>query len=161
PYLIKLEHDHDFADDASLHGDAGPTPVKRTSEGDLTAVSRAFVDACVRHGFPEDADRNRPDSIGVGLLPQTQLDGLRVNVAVTSLEPALGRPNLRLLDRATARRVVFDGRTAVGVEVDRDGAVSRYEAGEVVLCASGIKSPHLLLLSGVGPADALRGAGVP
>jgi choline dehydrogenase len=60
-----------------------------------------------------------------------------------------------------ARRIVFEGMRAVGVEVESGGEIWTVEGEEIILSAGGLKSPHLLLLSGVGPAEALRNMGIP
>src|SRR5205814_6022673 len=80
-------------------------------------------------------------------------DGHRISAALAFLAPALSRPNLRVLDRASARRVVLAGTRARGVEIERRGERVVLEADEVILSAGAIGSAHLLLLSGIGPAD--------
>jgi choline dehydrogenase len=123
-------------------------------------VSYAFVEACTAAGHPEEPDKNAPGTDGVGVVPRNVLDGFRMNTAATYLAPARGRPNLTVMGETSVRRVLFDGARAIGVEAERRGERLRFEAGEVVLSAGGIKSPHLLLVSGIGPADAIRGHGI-
>ena len=91
----------------------------------------------------------------------TQRRGARWSCADAYLKPALRRPNLTLLTEATARRVVFDGARAVGVEFDKDGARRVVRARrEVVLCAGAVNSPQLLMLSGIGDRDQLAEHGI-
>jgi choline dehydrogenase-like flavoprotein len=92
----------------------------------------------------------------------TQRNGARLSAADAFLRPALTRPNLEVRKKATVLGVEFDGDRAVGVRLVRGrGGVELARAGrEVLLCAGAIGSPHLLLLSGIGPAVELRAAGV-
>ncbi|MEI4878511.1 GMC family oxidoreductase N-terminal domain-containing protein, partial [Klebsiella pneumoniae] len=75
--------------------------------------------------------------------------------------PARHRLNLTIRSRCFVQRVLFDGRRAVGLAVSTGGELQTVHGDEIVLCAGAVGSPHLLLLSGVGPADQLRAAGVP
>ncbi|MEO7369694.1 MAG: GMC oxidoreductase, partial [Ilumatobacteraceae bacterium] len=77
------------------------------------------------------------------------------------LIPNLKRPNLTVTGNAFVHRVLFEGKRAVGVEVEIDHKMQTIRGGEVVLCAGAIKSPHILLLSGVGPAEELKALGIP
>jgi choline dehydrogenase-like flavoprotein len=158
PFYKKSEQDLDFS--GEFHGDAGPMPVQRPRQDELGPVSQAFVEACLRAGFPEDPDKNAPGAEGVGPVPCNAVDGIRMNTAMTYLAPARDRPNLTILGDTFVRRVLFEGTRAVGVEAERAGQRVEYRGSEVVLCSSGLKSPHLLLLSGIGPADELRKHGI-
>jgi choline dehydrogenase-like flavoprotein len=158
PFYKKSEHDLDFSD--AFHGVDGPTPVHRASGDQLHPVSRAFVEACLRAGFPEEPDKNAPGADGVGPVPTNAVDGIRMNTAMTYLAPARDRSNLTVQGDTTVRRVLFDGTRAVGVEAEHGGRGVEYRGEEVVLCASGFKSPHLLMLSGIGPAAELRRHGI-
>jgi choline dehydrogenase-like flavoprotein len=155
PFFKRTETDLDVHDE--WHGSDGPIRVSRYAEGDWTASDHAFVDACLAAGFPHDPDMNAPSSRGVGPLVMNNVDGIRQNAAQCYLEPALAEhAHLMLQADCLARRVVFDGRRAVGVEVERAGERTVVHGDEIVLAAGAVKSPHLLLLSGVGPADHLR-----
>ena len=84
-------------------------------------------------------------------------EGRRWSAADAYLKPALRRPNLRLVTRALAERVVLNGSRAVGVVYCRHGREFEARAGrEVILCGGAINSPQLLQLSGIGPGDVLR-----
>jgi choline dehydrogenase len=88
------------------------------------------------------------------------VDGIRVNAALAYISPNRNRANLTIESGVTARRVVLAGRRAVGVEVERSGEVETITGDEIVLCAGAVMSPHLLLLSGIGPADQLGRHGI-
>ena len=91
----------------------------------------------------------------------TVKNGERCSSATAYLGPALNRPNLKVITNVLARRVVLDGRCAVGVEYDHSGQRTMVNADrEVLICAGAVGSPHLLQLSGIGPRDVLREAGV-
>jgi choline dehydrogenase len=90
----------------------------------------------------------------------TQRDGARWSTASAYLRPALARSNLVVVTGAQAMHVLFEGRRAVGVEYECDGRVERASAGEVILGGGVINSPHLLLLSGIGPAAELERHGI-
>ena len=90
----------------------------------------------------------------------TQKDGRRWSAASAYLRPAMARPNLTVVTHALACQVRFDGQRAVGVDYFARGRAVFVAAGEVFLAAGAINSPHLLLLSGVGPADDLRAHGI-
>jgi choline dehydrogenase len=159
PSLKILETDLDFGE-TNIHGGSGPIPVRRASIDDITPVSRAFLDACLSMGHTWDSDMNSPDSHGVGLVPNNAADGIRHNVAVRYLEPAKRRDNLTVMPETLVNRVVFDKTRAVGVDVTRLGKRQTIEADEVVLSCGALKSPQLLMLSGVGPASELQALGI-
>jgi choline dehydrogenase len=159
PYLRKLETDLDCHDD--FHGSSGPIPVRRARREEWSPVAHAFAQACLDAGFPEDPDMNGPKSIGVGALTVNNVNGIRMNTAVTYLQPALSRPNLTVRGDVFVRRIAFNGRRACGIEGSTNGQKLEIEGGEVVMSAGAVKSPHLLMLSGVGPADQLRKFNIP
>ncbi len=158
PYFRRCERDHDF--DGELHGQDGPMPIVRPRPDQLRPVSRAFVASCRAAGHPEDPDKNDRGSLGVGPIPRNCVDGIRVNTAAAYLTPARDRDNLTVLGGTEVRRVLFDGTRAVGVEAQRGGERVAYHGDEVILSAGGIKSPQLLMLSGIGPAEHLRSHGI-
>ena len=159
PYFRKMETDHDYSGD--FHGSDGPIPVRRHPREEWEPYSRAFYEACVGAGFPEDTDQNHPESEGVGSVPRNHIDGVRISMAIAYLDLARHRLNLTIKSGATARRVIFDGTRAVGVEVESGGEIFTAEADEVILSSGAIVSPHLLLLSGVGPSVHLAEFGIP
>ena len=126
-------------------------------------LTKAFVRAAQEAGIPCNPDFNGARQEGCGLYQVTQRAGRRCSAAAGYLGEALGRPNLTLRTGCRVTRIVLEGGRAVGVEYrqGRGGArtVARAEQ-EVIVAAGAIGSPRLLLLSGIGPADELRGAGI-
>jgi choline dehydrogenase-like flavoprotein len=159
PYFRRLEDDRDF--DGEYHGRGGPMPVMRQQQAMMSPITDAFVEACRAMGFPDEPDKNAPGPPGVGPLPLNVIDGIRVSTAIAYLIPALHRPNLTVLGNAFVHRVLFSGQRAIGVQVEIEGELVTVRGHEIVLCAGAIKSPHIMLLSGVGPADELRTLGIP
>lgn len=157
PAYRRLENDLDFGESA-VHGGSGPMVVARPPQDN--PANEAFTVAALDAGYASEPDKNADGDSGIGPVPMNVSHGVRWNTGLAYILPALGRPNLRVWGDTYARRVVFDGTRAVGVEVDRGGRTFVVEAGEVVLSAGGVKSPHLLMLSGIGPADELREAGI-
>jgi len=159
PFFKKLEDDLDIR--SECHGQGGPMPVRRAKPGEWPPVARAFAAACRAAGFPDDPDMNGPASIGVGALPVNTIDGIRVNTELAYLEPAKERKNLLIRPGSFVRRVQIDRGRAIGVEVESNGEVTVIHGGEIILSAGAVKSPHLLMLSGVGPADELTKFRIP
>jgi choline dehydrogenase-like flavoprotein len=142
------------------HGDDGPMHVSDLR--DPHPLSLAFVRAATGCGIPANADMNGERLDGVGLTQVTQRRGRRESTATAFLRPARRRRNLTVRTGVQVTRMVFDGRRAVGVEHrGADGSTAMIEARrEVILSAGAIGSPHLLLLSGVGPARQLQEHGI-
>ena len=162
PVLRDLERDLDLGS-GPFHGDSGPMPVQRASQSN--AAARAFTAAALELGFGLEPDKNAPGTPGVGPVPQNVVDGVRINTGLAYLDRVRDRPNLEVIGGCRVLRVVFDGTRAVGVEVTDDGvgagaSARLIDADEVVLCAGGIGTPHLLLVSGVGPVDQLHAHGI-
>jgi choline dehydrogenase len=158
PYFLLAE---DQARGASAyHGVGGPLSVE-----DLrfrNPLSGVFVEAGAACGLPRNDDFNGASQEGVGFYQVTQRRGRRCSVATGYLRPARTRANLTVRTGCLACRVVLAGRTAVAVEYRQGGALRTARAGREVLLAAGtIGSAQLLLLSGVGPADALRELDIP
>jgi predicted dehydrogenase (TIGR03970 family) len=159
PFFKHLEDDLEFPG-GEFHGSGGPMPVSRQLDQELHPLSDAFTSACIDLGFPEELDKNAPGPPGWGRLPRNIVDGLRVNAAVAYLTPNRHRANLAIEGGVMVRRVVINGKRAVSVEVERHGQVEIIGGDEIVLCAGAALSPHLLLLSGIGPANELRRHGI-
>jgi choline dehydrogenase len=159
PYFRRSEHDLDIQDE--FHGTDGPMPVRRRQSGPWPAIQQAFYDACVKAGFDTTADTNGPHPAGVGVTPSNNLDGVRMSVALTYLQPMRHYLNLTVRGGVFVRKVVIKGGKAVGVEAESGGQVFTVEADRVVLSAGAIRSPQLLMLSGLGPKDHLQRFGVP
>jgi choline dehydrogenase len=84
---------------------------------------------------------NGPESAGVGLLPMNNPNGIRMSAALTHLNPNRHRLNLTIRGNVLARRVLFHGKRATGVEVESGGEIFTVEGEQIVLCAGGIRSP--------------------
>ena len=159
PYFNKLETDLDFGGD-DFHGSSGPVPVRRSPRSEWMPHALAFEEACVAEGYPIDEDQNHPESTGVSPRARNTIDGVRMSVAITYLDQARHRLNLTVWSNVTARRVLFDGKRAVGVEAESGGEVFTVEADEIIVSGGAIASPQLLMLSGVGPAEQLNRLGI-
>jgi len=143
----------------ALHGDAGPLHVSDLRH--VNPLSRAFVDAGVQAGHPHNADFNGPTQVGVGLYQVTQKQGARCSSAAAYLAPVRQRRNLHVLTGAQVERIQVDAGRAHGI-VLRQGRQRQHlhARREVLLSAGAVNSPQLLMLSGIGPADALRAHGI-
>ena len=159
PFFRKMETDMDIVDD--FHGSEGPIPVRRFKREDWLPFQAAFVRSCLEAGYPEDYDMNAPDSDGVGPLPMNNPEGVRMSTALTFLNSVRHHLNLTVRGNVMVRRLLFDGKKAVGVEVDSGGEIYQLEADQIILSTGAMASPQLLMLSGVGPADHLRDMGIP
>ena len=159
PYFRQLEHDLDIQDD--FHGTEGPMPVRRGRSGPWSDIQKAFHAACLQAGFSATEDANGPNPSGIGVTPTNNLDGMRMSTAVTHLNPMRHRLNLTVRGGVFVRKVLIKESKAVGVQAESGGEVFKVEADRVVLSAGAIKSPHLLMLSGIGPKDQLQRFGIP
>ena len=159
PFFRKMETDLDITDD--FHGNEGPIPVRRYKREDWLPFQQAFVQASLAAGHPQDYDMNAPDSGGVGPIPMNNPEGVRMSTALTFLREVRHKLNLTIRANVMVHRILFEGKKAVGVEVESGGEVYRIETERVVLSAGSMASPQLLMLSGVGPADHLREMGIP
>jgi choline dehydrogenase len=160
PYFKRMEHWHDggHGGDPDWRGRSGPLHVTRGPR--LNPLFRAFVEAGAQAGFPLTDDYNGEKQEGFGPMDQTVWQGRRWSAANAYLRPALKRGNAGLI-RCYARRVVIESGRAVGVEVARGGRIEVIRARrEVIVAASSINSPKLLMLSGIGPAAHLAGHGI-
>lgn len=128
----------------------------------VNPLSRAFLDACAESGLCRNSDFNGETQAGAGLYRVTQRNGRRFSAADAYLRPALRRGNLTVWPGIHATRVVIENGRATGVEYLQKGAAQRARATrEVILSAGSIGSPHLLLLSGIGPAAQLEKFEIP
>lgn len=145
---------------SALHGSAGPLCIDALRAPNPTTL--AFLESAAACGLPRLDGPNDGGREGVGLTPVTQRRGRRWSAADAYLEPARRRPTLTVVTGAHATRVLLEGRRAIGVAYVRDGVAGTVQARrEVILAAGAIGSPHLLMLSGIGPGELLRGHGVP
>ncbi|HEY4025264.1 MAG TPA: FAD-dependent oxidoreductase [Candidatus Dormibacteraeota bacterium] len=158
PYFQRLENQVDGANPTAGRG--GPINVVSARETG-NPVSQAFIDACAELGHPVIDDFNA-HQFGAGWHHVDIRDGKRDGVLTAYLRPALARHNVTVKTGALATRLVLEGGRCVGVEYEENGrlAVAR-AAAEVIVCAGAIGSPKLLMLSGIGDPDQLKGLGIP
>jgi choline dehydrogenase-like flavoprotein len=124
-------------------------------------LSRAFVDACVETGIPPTDDFNGDRPEGAGFFRVTVKNGKRCSAAAAYLAPIASRPNLTIRVNALASRIEIERDRAAAVTCAGPSGPETIRARrEIILAAGAVKSPQLLLLSGIGPADHLRSVGV-
>jgi choline dehydrogenase len=179
PYFTRSE---DFEDGpGEYHGVGGPLPVTRISEPN--PVTLAMIEAAVERGIAPNDDPNAEEILGVGLTHLTVRNGRRMSTWTAFAQPVAGTERLTVITGAQVKSLVFDGGgRAVGIRLSRQGQISSYRTdpadsgshptltpwpatelrctGDVIVCGGVIGSPQLLLLSGIGPADDLRGLGL-
>ena len=160
PYFRRMENWHDCGQggDAAWRGSGGPLHVIRGAR--RNPLFRAFVRAGAEAGYEVTDDYNGEKQEGFGAMEQTIWRGRRWSAAHAYLRPALRRPGVRLV-RGLARRVAIRRGRATGVETGHRGRTFMVNARrEIVLAASSINSPKLLLLSGIGPRRELEAHGI-
>lgn len=159
PYFRRMETWHGGnGEPGEFRGTSGPLHVTRGPR--TNPLFHAFVEAGRQAGYEVTSDYNGQKQEGFGAMEATIFKGRRWSAANAYLKPALKRPNCTLV-RAFARRVVIEGGRATGVEVERGGAVEVIRArAEVVLAASSINTPKILMLSGIGAASHLAEHGI-
>jgi len=158
PYFAKFERreylPREFRNNSGMVGVNYPTYVH--------PITRAFLKSCVRAGLPANNDLNGDVSEGVSLMPNSVSKGVRQSAVEAFLRLARKRPNLKVETSALVRRIVLQGRRAVGIEYEREGVIQSAGATrEVILSAGSIGSPQILMLSGIGPGKHLQEHGIP
>ena len=157
PYFKQLESYDGGADD--YRGTGGPLKVHRPAADN--PIFQAFFKAGEQAGYPVTDDICGHRQEGFGRLDSTVHDGKRWSAVRAFIDPARNRPNLKIETGCLVERVTFDGKRATGIQFRQNGVEKTVAAKkEVILSAGAVGSPHLLLLSGVGPADQLRDIGI-
>jgi choline dehydrogenase len=158
PYFRRAETRREGGDE--YRGDGGPLA---TRAGELrNPLYRAFIEAAREAGYPLTPDVNGAQQEGFGKLDMTVKHGVRWSSANAYLHPAMKRPNLRVVTHALATTIQFDGKRATGVAYEKAGQKHLVQAArEIILSGGPINSPHLLKLSGIGPAQELAALGIP
>jgi choline dehydrogenase len=160
PYFKRMEHWHDsgHGGDPAWRGKDGPLHVTRGPR--KNPLTRAFVEAGRQAGYQVTDDYNGEQQEGFGPFDATIYKGYRWSAATAYLRPALKRPNCTIT-RALARRIIIEDGRATGVEVSRGSKIEVIKANkEVIIAASSLNSPKLLMLSGIGPAKHLAEHGI-
>jgi choline dehydrogenase len=161
PYFKRMETAHLNGNGAEVgwRGAKGPLHVTRGSMSN--PLYKAFTEAGAEAGYSLTEDYNGSKQEGFGPMEMTVWKGRRWSAANAYLRPALKRSNVALRTGAHAERILFEGRRAVGVVVRRWGRIETLRARkEIIVAASAINSPKLLMLSGIGPAEHLREHGI-
>jgi choline dehydrogenase len=159
PFFRMIETDVDFHD--AYHGTDGPIFVHHANREAWHPAQQAFYLACRAAGFPESPDHNRPDSSGVGPAISNNHNRVRFSTALGYLGQCRQRLNLTIRPNCLVHRLLFVGNRAVGAAVDSGGELFSVEGEHIILSAGAVGSPHLLMLSGVGPAGQLSRLGIP
>ncbi|MEL7487885.1 MAG: GMC family oxidoreductase N-terminal domain-containing protein, partial [Pseudomonadota bacterium] len=157
PYFRKAQNQE--RGESEFHGVGGPLNV-----ADLrfkNPLSDRFLESAQALQYPSNEDFNGARQEGVGYYQVTQKNGRRCSTARSFLEEARDRPNLKVISGAHAKRIVFDGARATGVDFRQNGRGASVAArSEVILSAGAFQSPQLLMLSGIGPAEQLKEHGI-
>lgn len=160
PAHCRIERDLDYGH-LDYHGDSGPIPAWRFKQEGWAPDHAAFYEACRAAGYADCPDHNAPGSTGVGPLAHNNVDGIRWSTSLGYLAPARQRTNLTIQGDTLVHKVLFDGARTIGVLAEHDGQLTTIHADEIIVSGGTIASPHLLLHSGIGPADDLRALGIP
>ncbi|KHA62294.1 choline dehydrogenase [Vibrio variabilis] len=159
PYFRRTESWSGGEDE--YRGGQGPVGTCNGNDMALNPLYQAFIDAGKEAGYPETKDYNGYQQEGFGPMHMTVDKGVRASTSNAYLRRALKRSNLTLIKGVVARKVILEGKTAVGVEFQKSGKVVQcFAEKEVISSAGSIGSPQLLQLSGIGPKDVLNKAGV-
>ncbi|MUH50075.1 MAG: choline dehydrogenase, partial [Actinobacteria bacterium] len=163
PYFKRMETCMAGGDE--YRGAGGPLVLERGAAD--SSLFDAFFEAVQQAGYPLTNDVNGYQQEGFAKFDRNIKRGRRLSAARAYLYPVMNRPNLHVICRAMASRVLFEGKRATGVEFTRGtgtkgrGTPQRVMANEVILCGGSINTPQLLQLSGVGNQDDLGALGIP
>ena len=159
PYFKRMEHWHGSATPSDYRGTDGPLHITRGPRSN--PLFNAFIEAGRQAGYPVTEDYNGQAQEGFGAMEATIWKGRRWSTANAYLKPAMKSSNVQLY-HGFARRVVIEDGRAVGVELSRGGKVEVIRAArEVIIAASSINTPKILMHSGIGPASHLAEMGIP
>ncbi|MFY3775292.1 GMC family oxidoreductase [Marinobacter salsuginis] len=159
PYFIRSEH-HETLAGSPYHGKDGNLHISAPESVEYP-MSEAFVDAARQAGFTYSSDFNGANQEGVGYFHLNIKNGRRFGAADAYLKPAMNRQNLTVLTDAHVKKVVFEGKRAVAVELRHKGQDRVLRADrEIILSGGAINSPQLLQLSGIGEREALESLGI-
>ena len=161
PYFKKYEQRFGELDDI-YRGTQGELPITDLEYRD--PLCEAFIKSAVEQGIPLNKDYNGESQEGVSYVQRTTRGRFRVSAAKAFLNPAKSRQNLQVITNAFVTKINFKNKTAMGVEYliggRRGKQVNLIANKEVILSSGVIKSPHILHMSGVGPAEDLKKIGI-
>ena len=159
PYFKRSEKWHMGED--TYRGGSGPISTSNGNNMKLNPLYQAFIDAGVEAGYPETEDYNGQQQEGFGPMHMTVGNGVRSSTSNAYIKPTKNRENLKILTGVLVQRVILNNKVATGIEYSIKGETKVTNANtEVILCAGSIGSPQLLQLSGIGPKNVLKEAGV-
>lgn len=161
PLMRAIEDDPDFGSDP-LHGTGGPLRLRRSWKLDDPSDPpvEALIAAATDLGLPRCDDLNGAQPWGICASPYNQVGGRRLSTKDAYLDPARARPNLTILADTTATRIVLEGDRAVAIELATPDGSRTVSADRIVLAAGAYETPHLLMLSGIGPPAAIEAVGL-
>ena len=152
PYFKKAERNE--RGENAWHGGTGPLGVSKGNTANV--LYDAFVDAGAQAGVGSSEDLNGYRPEGLARYDSTKWNGQRCSTAVAYLRPAMSRPNLTVITGALAHKIIIENQRATGITYAHNGKlINAMARKEVLLCGGAINSPQLLMLSGIGPAQAL------
>ena len=159
PYYRRLEHDWDF--DSAQHGQNGPVPIRRTAVEDWAPLAKAVHLFAQERQIPFVADMNGDFRDGYGGVPMSNWPQKRGSAAICYLGAGVrSRDNLKIIDRAMATGLMFDGARAIGVIATVGGKTMHFYGREIIVALGGIHSPAFLMRAGLGAASELRALGI-
>ena len=160
PFLKRVENDQDFSDNPD-YGHDGPLYFERhyLFGQEVPRAVQVFMDAARDLELPQ-SDVNDPNPWGLCTSPYNIKDGMRQSTTVAYLEAARGRPNLTIIAEAPVVSLSLSGNRVTGVNYEKDGRRQTAAGAEVVLTAGAFHSPHIMMLSGIGPAAELERHGI-
>jgi 5-(hydroxymethyl)furfural/furfural oxidase len=160
PYFNRLESDQDFK--GPLHGDRGPIPIRREPRQKWSPLATAVYFECLRLEIDHIEDSNSDFRDGHCVLPNSRFENSRGASGICYLTAEVrARSNLTVLSKRTVNRILVNQGRATGVSVRRDDGTEEYfGAREVIVTAGALRTPVLLLRSGIGPARQLLDAGI-
>ena len=159
PFYRKLENDWDF--DNELHGQDGPIPIRRLPKAKWQPLTRVIEAYAQKNGFDYIADMNADFRDGVGAVPMCSTESRRASTALCYLTAQVrARKNLKIMAESPVKKILFEDKKAIGIELFRSESTASYFANEVIISAGGIFSPTLLMRSGIGEQKRLEELGI-
>jgi len=159
PYFKRTESWQNGPDD--YRGGDGPVATCAGNNMKMNPLYQAFIDAGHEAGYPKTKDYNGAQQEGFGAMHMTVDKGVRASASNAYIKEATKRPNLKIYSDVLVQRVLLEEKTAIGVEYKEKGKIRKVIVNkEVILSAGSVGSPQLLQLSGIGPREVLKNAGV-